>query len=447
MMTNFLKKVLKNDSAPLGVSSFHALGAESAKKQRGQIIIIALLFMAILLFSSASLVGYAVLQKEGEAQAIRSDQGLFLAEGGIDKAIYQLNQNSTYSGETGISLGAGQIDIAVANIDASDRLVTVTANIPSDASPQLTRVIKTQVNLNSTVIAFNYAIQIGTGGMSMSNGSSANGNVYSNGTISGTGTITGDAVVAGASNSLNGISVGGNAYAHSIINSTITKDAYYQNISGSTVGGTSHPGSTDQPTKSMPISAAQITAWEEQATAGGVISGNQNISGTQSIGPKEIDGNLTIGGTLNMTGIIWVKGNITFSNNANLTIDPSLGGSGTVLIADNPSNLITSSLVSVSNNSVMTGDGNPTSFPLVLSTNTTAAAVSFSNNSQGGIYYAANGGASLSNNAFADELTANSIVLSNNAKINYTSNLSSASFSSGPGGAWQVTSGTYVIVK
>jgi hypothetical protein len=35
-----------------------------------------------------------------------------------------------------------------------------------------------------------------------------------------------------------------------------------------------------------------------------------------------------------MTGPIWVNGNITFSNNSNLTIDASLGNAGLSLIAD-----------------------------------------------------------------------------------------------------------------
>ncbi|MCK4891244.1 MAG: hypothetical protein KAS78_01115, partial [Candidatus Pacebacteria bacterium] len=77
--------------------------------------------------------------------------------------------------------------------------------------------------------------------------------------------------IGGIATSVDGLTIAGNAHAHEIINSAITGDAYYQVISGSTVGGTSYPGSPDPPIVALPISDGNIADWKADALTYGVL--------------------------------------------------------------------------------------------------------------------------------------------------------------------------------
>lgn len=166
-------------------------------RQRGQILIIAIVFTAILLTLSSALVGYTTLHWRGERQTLTQGQALELAEAGIDKAIYQLNQNPSYAGETATALGPGEFSVALSSKDANTKTITSTGYVPNSADPIETKIVKVDVSINTDTIAFNFGVQVGAGGLEMDNGSQVIGNIYSDGNITGGGTITGDAVVAG----------------------------------------------------------------------------------------------------------------------------------------------------------------------------------------------------------------------------------------------------------
>jgi hypothetical protein len=251
----------------------------------------------------------------------------------------------------------------------------------------------------------------------------------------------------GADTSLTGLIIGGTAWAHSLNNCQVTGNIFYQVISNCPAGGTDHPGSKDASPASMPISEAQIDAWEAIAEAGGVISGNYSLTGTQQLGPIKIDGDLNVNGTLFMTGPIWVKGDIHFANNSGLIVHSSTGTSGAVIIADYPGSEGTKGIADMSNNMTIAGNGNPGSYPMVLSTNSGANAITMSNNATSVILYASRGTINVVNNAIANQITAYSLNMANNTTVNYVNGLQSESFSNGPGGSWVFVKGTYEIVK
>lgn len=253
--------------------------------------------------------------------------------------------------------------------------------------------------------------------------------------------------MGGVVTSLSGVSVGGDAWAHSLSNCQVGKNAKYQTISSCTVSGTQTVVSTDASPAADPISDAQIEAWEATATAGGVISGNYTVSGTQTLGPKEIDGDLTVNGTLYMSGPIWVKGNIIYGNNSGLIVAPSTGNNGAVIIADLPGSEATKGIVTLSNNMTISGNGSSGSYPMVLSTNTGSSAITMGNNANSVILYAPDGTINIINNATANQITAKTLNLSNNTTINYVNGLQSQSFSNGPGGSWTFVPGTYAITR
>ena len=245
-----------------------------------------------------------------------------------------------------------------------------------------------------------------------------------------------------------GIDVGGNVHATEIRDcGSVVGVAYYTttftNCTGTGSGGTLPPGP-----QTMPVSDAQIADWKQVAENGGGLTGNQSITGTQNMGPQKNVGDLTItnGSTLVLTGPIWVKGNILIENNATLKISAALGDSGTVLVADNPDNYSGSGLIDVENGAIIQGNGNPSSFPLILTTSTNAInAIFLKNNSLAAIYYASAGTIYVSQQAGGNQLTGYKIYLEENAHIEYVSGLANSNFTNGPGASWKFQAGSYVI--
>ncbi|MDQ3018890.1 MAG: hypothetical protein M3Q64_03405, partial [bacterium] len=167
------------------------------QNQEGSIIIIGIVFMAILLTMTSAIWGYTVLQVKASRQAVARTQALHLAEAGIDKAIDQLNEDQSFVGESNIALGGGVYTTAISSVDTSNKQITATAYIPDSTNPEAQITIKTKVSIDLASVAFNLGVQVGEGGLQMSNNTTINGNVYSNGNITGSGVITGDATVAG----------------------------------------------------------------------------------------------------------------------------------------------------------------------------------------------------------------------------------------------------------
>lgn len=170
---------------------------QNKKKEKGQIIIIAIVFLAILTTMSAALVSYTFTQVQASKQSYLQGQALQLAEAGFDKALYELNENASYAGETDTVLGNGMFTVEVTGIDANNKRITSTGYIPNSSNPSQTRIVRGNVNIDSSVISFSTGVQVGIGGLDMKNNSQVNGNVLSGGNIIGTNNpvITGDAIV------------------------------------------------------------------------------------------------------------------------------------------------------------------------------------------------------------------------------------------------------------
>ncbi len=244
----------------------------------------------------------------------------------------------------------------------------------------------------------------------------------------------------GVITSIDNVDVQGEAHANTISNLTVGGDAYYQTISNTTVGGTSHPGTADPGPQDMPISDTQIQDWMTEAAAGGTIAGDYHVVGSVTLGPKKITGNLTFdnNATLTMNGTLYVVGSITTGNNSLIKLAPGYGSSSGMLLADGR--------VTISNNTGFQGSGTTGSYVLITTTNGSLddalPAMSLLNNSDNSIFYASKGVVSISNNASVKEVTGFKIVLANNASVQYESGLANVNFSSGPGGSWVLTSGS-----
>lgn len=327
--------------------------------------------------------------------------------------------------------------------------------IKVSAEGQITRKGSRMTLFEGTGASFFYGLQTGEGGMFLENNTVINGNVYSNGPVDAANAaeVFGNVVSAGPNGHIGNMTINGDAWANTIEGSTISGDAYYQTISGTTVGGTSYPGSDDLDEIPMPILDSQIEQWKLDAEAGGIenCSGTFTINSDDSIGPRKYTCNLEIeknGTDISLAGSVWVEGNITIKNDAEIFIDPIQEGKSIAIIADNESDRLSSSKVIVENNANYYGAGD-NSYVVLISRNDsyenggTEVAIDMGNNALGKvILYAPGGWIAMSNNTGVVEATGYYVTSSNNAVIDYEQGASSILFTSGPGGGF--TYGTWV---
>lgn len=440
--------------------------APVARSRRGHIIVLALVFAGIFMTVGTALAGQVTAYSRLTYTMVAGAQALAIAEGALDNAIDRLNENPSYSGETDTPLGNGMFTVAVAAIDTRTKRVTATGYVPNRQDPVSTKTIEADVAIRNDVISFNYGIQTGNGGFFMDNSAKVIGNVFSSGSVIGTSQnyIYGDVISAGPTGLVYGIHATSSVYAHSIGNASentvIDTNAYYASSKVNTsVGGTSYPGSPDQPVVPLPISDEQIAEWESEAAAGGVAAcpdGSYDItSGTADLGPVKIPCDLVVSNNAVVTvhGHVWVAGDILIQNSAIVKMSPALGAENVSIIADNPANRLTSSKISVKNTATFRDSGTPGSFVFLISQNNSAEmggdeeAFTLTNSASALVAYAAHGLLPLENTISLKEATAYKIRLKNSANVTYDSGLPNAAFKTGPGGSWGFVPGTYAITR
>ena len=381
-----------------------------SKNKSGQIMIIAIVFLTVFLILSTGIFSRVTSFIIFGSNTNLKEQALNVAEGGIDYAVWQLNQTvGSFSGANNVAIGTtGTANITITNKNASLKTITSTAYIPNSTNPRAKRTIKVDVVIGTQSIAFQYAVQVGTGGVNMANSSNINGNVYSNGSITGSGpsSINGDAYAVGT-----------------ISNPPSVAGLYNPNSPPSTIPTVDY---------SYWKAAADINNDAVTCTPMCTITTNQNL------GPKKYNGDLSIsnGAIVTMQGPIYVTGNFSIANSSQLNLDNSFGSTGSVLIVDRT--------ITVSNNGQLNPtNANPKGYILAVTTYNANPAIIISNLGASAIFYALDGGAILQNSAQVNALVAKSLTLTNSATLNYNTGLASAQFSSGPGGSWGIKKGTY----
>jgi len=171
--------------------------------QRGAIFALALIALTAVLIVAVVLLSSSFNYKQSSRYSIDNLEATTLAEAGIDKAVASLNKApSSYNGESETFLGHGSYSVAITTIGPGIKQITATGYVPDKANPKT----KSQISIQTSQgegISFSYAVQVGNGGLTMSNNSRVNGSIYANGNIlmDNGSTITGDAYVAGGTQS------------------------------------------------------------------------------------------------------------------------------------------------------------------------------------------------------------------------------------------------------
>jgi len=393
-------------------------------------------FLFISLAIIAGLVSPTVREFRNANVNLNSKRSYFLAESGSEDAYFRLKNATPIGSSTSITLNGNTATTTVNNSGYNEKTITALGDVSSWQR-------KNEIKLNTgTGIAFNYGIQSGTGGFVMNNNAGVTGNVYSNGNIAGAdhAFITGTAIAAGATGTINGVSVGqngvGNAQAHTVTNSTIAGTPYCQVGSGN--NKPCNTSQADPSPQNMPITQAMIDQWKADAALGGTITGNYTISSADTFGPKKVTGNLNINANLTVTGTIYVVGQITTTNGVQVSLSSSYGTTGGIILTDG--------YVDISNNVTFTGSGSAGSYIMLITTSQCPTgcegqyAFDISNSAAAIIVNAQNGTVHLNNNVTLNGVVGQTILMDNNAQVNYLSGLANASFTSGPSGGWNVKS-------
>lgn len=405
-------------------------------------LIISLIFLAGLTILMSTLLGRTAGFIRFGGNSVRSEQATAIAEAGVEYALWQLNETAgAYAPPAGGELvtlpptgtTTGQVVIKFLTGGTSQlKKIEATGYIPDLNNPRAKRTIKTDAIVSSSQIAFNYAIQVGTGGVVMENSAIINGTVYSN--ASDAQTSPNKSIQGSGSSQINGEAwtVGTVSTPNPVLNCA------------------SPPCKHElQPPSTMPT--IDYNDWKTQANGGDLPADCnpgkctvcpagtcQYDSGVTNLGPQKLVGNLLVQNTAQIVvnGPIYVTGNVDVKNTASIKLNDSFGSNGTVLITDGL-------IVTQNSGQFIPTNANPKGYILAITTSTNALAVNIKNSGVNAIFYALDGGATLENTAQVTSLVANKILIKNNAVLNYDQGLASAQFSSGPGGSWQVKKGTY----
>lgn len=416
---------------------------------------------AVTLAIAATLVSLSVGDLKMSRAGGSLEQAFYSAESGLNEALYRLIKNPV-PGNYSINLDGANVAITVGT-NPADHYQRIIQSQATDPTGKI-RTVKITANTSSFAGGFDYAVQGGDGGIRMDNNSVVEGNVYSNNSILPAGAcpggesakpfINGNVWVAD-SNLLDCVKVNGEVRANTINRSIISSNAYYQTIDGQTkVNGAScpndkcFPSSPDPLSKPMPINDDDVNGWKTEIinaanpvllpnTADCEASGNHLLNTycviTDTIlGLQKIEADLYINGgtTLTLTGNLWATGKIILQNNGIIKIDPSLDWGSAVIITDD--------IVDVGENFSIAGSGDPRSFVLILSTNSsvdpTAPAVYASNNSNSIVFAAINGMLRVKNNGSLNAAAAKELWLEPRSRVTYNPFLASFSIPGGGGG-------------
>lgn len=386
-----------------------------------------------------------------------SKTSFYGVEAGIEDAIFRHKHGDNYSAFEFFSIGATDVSVTRTALTDSFEFFFEAEHARAVRRGEMT------LTLGSGT-SFNFGLQAGNGGISLSNNSNIYGNVFSNATVAGQGvaTVFGEIVAAGPGGRVETIHATGSVWAHHLNGADIDGDAYYFATStrvATIVDGASYPGSPDQATTSLPISDELIEDWKEGIELTGSVIGSTSpecVSGVYVIDTDTTLGNVKIdcsvqvkkqggGTTLTITNPIWISGNLFFDAGPTIVADSSLGRRSVQIIVDNESNRTTSSQISV-NQSTVFSSGTSSSYVLLLSMNNSAEnggtqkAINLAQSASGQVLvYAGHGLVDMGNSISLREVTAYQIEVSNGASVTYESGLMSLLFTTGPGGGYTIT--------
>lgn len=460
------------------------------KQPRGVIAIITLLGVsafALAVIGTLTSISLDELKMANAGGVI--DSTFYAAEAGLNEGLYRLITSSAPTSYS-IDVEGVTVNISVLANPAEPKQRIVRSQAVNGNGN--IRTVQAIANTSSFAGGFDYAVQGGSGGIYLDNNSEIHGDVYSNGGIfnasmGARGYVSGDATSATASGVIQKIDVIGDAYSHTITNSDIEGDAYYQVIDAASDVGPNdaacintycHPGSSDQPTRDFPIDDDDIQGWRDEIDADGSVinpnpascpvgkdSGFYCIESDETLGLVKINGSLYVGNgaTLTLdTSRFWVTGDLILDNNGTINVNDAISsslcpGSSTVIIVEGQIDISPNYLFEgcrkrdSDGNLILDGNGDPIYVQPIIIISMSSLGLNpsedpdiyASNNSDSIIFAALHGLLKVKNGGDLNAAAAHRLELEPNAVVTFDSILSSFVIGTGGGEDIGVSLGTW----
>lgn len=164
-----------------------------AKQEEGNVLIITMLFFVAIALSIGMGLVLPVLKAHANAEhELNSKRSYFISESGVEDVVYRLTHSMTVSSTETLTLGSEQATTSISDISSTKKQITALGD-----SLSRNRIVSATIEQGEGV-SFNYGVQVGRGGMTLSGSSGIKGNVYANGNITGCSScyITGSAIAA-----------------------------------------------------------------------------------------------------------------------------------------------------------------------------------------------------------------------------------------------------------
>ena len=263
------------------------------KDEKGIALVLALVLLVVLSVLALAMVFLSRYETRFLVKERQSDAALYIADGGVEYAIYELQKgSSTYRGPTTDFIGNGgqfSVSVSTQGQPADFYVITSTGYVPNATNPQETRTVRSVINISEEIssvfqnaIASQGDITLGGNVVVNSDTPTAQGNMYSGGNIllQDNTTINGDASAVG----------------------TIT-----------TEGSSTITGEETEGTEPLDFPEVDTASYISEAQDGGIHEGNYVVSSDEDIGPLYIDGDLVISGNhqVTLTGTVYVTGSVT----------------------------------------------------------------------------------------------------------------------------------------
>lgn len=431
--------------------------------QNGVVLPGMVIIMLIITASTLSLATFAVNHFSRTSADIYTTNALLVAEAGAEQSLYQLNQDSNFSGypteqEFFNNSNQGRATYQTEIIDGSisnEKLVTSTGRVyrrPSDTVPSDIR--KVQITVVGTTSS-GHAVQTGPGGLILSNSATiANGSVYVNGYI----TMSNSARIGSSQNPVN-VNVahvncpttGGSSYPSQCSSGepiTLTNSAsiYGSVCATNQTNGNNMSSPGLQPGCTAP--SVSLPDYDRQAQIDSVtttITGSAaSCSGKQTrtwAANTKITGNVTISNSCQVTvnGNVWITGDFNISNSASIKVGNAVPTTPTIMIDG-------SNGATFSNSSGVLANTSSTGFQFITywsasgcspncqtvtgqdlynSRNNSTINLSNSSLGAGSLFYARWSKVQLNNGGSVGGVIGQTVQLSNSGNISFGTNLSS----------------------
>jgi len=353
----------------------------------GSIFVIAIVFLLfVMIFSVAIFTNVANFSRFGSNQT-RQEQAVNLVEAGIDYAIWQINQNPDYLSGGAIEqkdFGPGTFEISVDHGSPGDnKKIKVLGYIPAWPSFNIKATAQVEItNASSTTEPVNllYAIHSGDSNseLRISSSSQIVGDVHSNYTI-----CTIDNCPATPT-----VTINGNVSAVDNIADGVNVAAPYTKTEGAPF---------------VPLPSINHYDWVNEADAGANMGTTNWSGGTRELGPAKITGNLTLSNNIDLTlnGPVHITGNLilnggTGGNMAKIRLNEALGSQGTAIVVDGSMGTFSTG-GTFKNVTIYPTSSNPKGFLFLVSTKTgTTSELMPAENVQGHAVYLSRGNAYIS---------------------------------------------------